>query len=138
MAEEIITKQTLLRDIETFLSERKEAKGSGWPEVKLEEERQLNAIIHALICLKWEEDVDGDLPIEWETVDRTKYYHPFLHYCKSEYPHKKKTLGDYISLLTHAQMNLSTAQSEVEKISKYVLTLINQDESLKNSVIRKG
>ena len=65
--------------IDTFLAERKESDG-GWPSVKGEEIFDLSDIIFELIESKWSPDADGDSPVEFTLIDRTKYYKgPFLN-----------------------------------------------------------
>lgn len=131
---EEITKEELLSKIDVYLSERKKS-NSGWAPVELEEMRLLNDIIHNLITLKYEEDVDGDLPVEWHAVDRTKCYNPFLHYSDIEYPSKLRTLYDYVNRLRKAEVNLSIAQTEVTKITTYIYSLMHKNDELKNLVI---
>ncbi len=54
-----------------------------------------------------------------------------------EYPHKIKTLSDYVNQLVVAENNLAIAQDEITKITKYIFTLISQDDKLKNLIINK-
>ena len=70
-------KTTLLRHIDRFLAQRKESTG-GYAPVEPEEVQALQDIIHRLIALKYEQDPDGDLPLEATVTDRTRYERP-LH-----------------------------------------------------------
>jgi hypothetical protein len=120
--------------IETFLYEKRFSDGS-WAEVKPEDISVLHKIIQSLLELKFQRDADGDLPIEWALVDRTREYNPFLFYCSMRYPHKLKTLGEYINLLRDAEKNMAIAQAEITKTTAYIFSLIMQDEKLKELTI---
>jgi len=65
-------KKSLLDKLAKFWTEKRKSTG-GWAEVRTEDMRQLADIIYELIERKWERDPDGDLPIEVQIVDRTRF-----------------------------------------------------------------
>ena len=62
-------------DIGNFLERHKGTVGTGYAEVTSEEIRELQTLIYRIIEAKWARDVDGDLPVEFEIIDRTLYWH---------------------------------------------------------------
>jgi hypothetical protein len=64
--------EELSQRIKTFLKERRESDG-GWAPVTDEDMEQFHAVIYALIEAKWGADPDGDRPIDYILIDRTKY-----------------------------------------------------------------
>ena len=59
--------------IDTFLSQRRESDDGGWAPVTPDDMKQLDGILWALIEAKWGKDPDGDRPVEYTLVDRTRY-----------------------------------------------------------------
>lgn len=57
--------------LENFLATRSESEG-GYAPVSSQDERNLHEILNALIAAKFEEDPDGDLPINFVLVNRTR------------------------------------------------------------------
>jgi len=125
---------SFLKKIRKFVEDHRESEG-GWAKVNPKDIFTLDSIIKELLELKYDLDPDGDLPIDWVFVDRTRYYHPFLYHCQMPYPHKLRTLKDYIDQLRHAETNLAKAQAEVTKVTTYLHLLVYQDESLSKLVV---
>jgi hypothetical protein len=126
----------LVKLIADFLVEKKESNG-GYAPVETEEVHTLNVIITRLLEAKYERDPDGALPIDWVLVDRTREYHPFLHYSSMRYAHNLKTLGEFIYQLRDAEKNLAMAQNEMSTLVNYMGVLIHQTSELKELTVNK-
>lgn len=83
--------------IDKFLSERRHSKG-GWAEVRLEDVKALSDIISTLISEKFDKDPDGDLPIEYIIVDRTRFermsFEPVPYHRDAQTPEQKQVILD--------------------------------------------
>lgn len=126
--DEAMPKEQLFEEIESFIADRKLAKNASWPEVKIEEIHIINRLIQALLELKYERDVDGDLPIDWAIVDRTKYYHPFLAFSELKYPHKMMDTDELMSGLRDRSINLSIAEDELKKFTNYIEAIFREQK----------
>jgi hypothetical protein len=73
--------------IDKFLAESRKSDG-GWAPVTERDLGQLYIIVEKIIGMKWGQDPDGDLPIEWKIIDRTRFER--LHYFPVPYEHKAK------------------------------------------------
>ena len=94
--------------IKTFLKERRESNGGGWAPVTDEDMEQFHEVIYALIEAKWGADADGDRPMEYKLIDRTRY--KSLHYFPIPYGHKD---GKREEEFDNAITNLSMAMESV-------------------------
>ena len=74
--------QELTDQIDKFLNEKRQSNG-GWAEVKDGDLSQLSGIIDELITAKFEEDPDGDLPVNYRLCDRNKVR--FISRCTVPY-----------------------------------------------------
>lgn len=111
--EEDVTKgMELLKNIEVFLREKRPSVNAGYSVPTREDIEQLYSIIHQLIELKFEDDPDGDYPIEIKLVDRTKGRMPYF----SEVPYENRDLTGAFE--GHIK-NLRNAVEEVDKIFKH-------------------
>lgn len=79
------TKKLLNILIDEFLAVRRESDG-GYAPVTEKDLEQLDTIIYKLIGMKWAMDPDGDLPIDFKIIDRTRF-EP-MHYDPVPYQHK--------------------------------------------------
>ena len=104
-------KNKLLNQIEKFLSERKKSAG-GWAPVSNDEIKQLYNIINLLIEEKYEEDVDGDLPVEVEVINRHLYQR--MDFRPVPYRHKIETEDDELCYETSIGINLSNAYRDID------------------------
>jgi len=68
--------------IDKFLAEKRVSDG-GWAPVTEQDLRQLCSLMDRIIRMKWGKDPDGDLPIELEVVDRTRFQR--MHYAPVPY-----------------------------------------------------
>ncbi len=119
-------KKSLFSKMEKFLAERRHSSG-GYAEVRIKDMTDLDKIIHELIELKFERDPDGDLPVEFKLVDRTRFepMHfavvPYLGIARCD----SLTLDQKQDILDTHMMNLSIAHdrlSNAHKIMKYERT----------------
>ena len=56
--------------LETY---RESTSGGGWAPVTKEDKEQLNEVLYALLEAKFGRDADGDLPVQFNIVDRNKF-----------------------------------------------------------------
>jgi len=64
----------LIKKITEFLLSPRKSQRGGWADVTQEDVHQLWDIIFRLVELKFQRDADGDLPIEWNLVNRHETY----------------------------------------------------------------
>jgi len=60
--------------VDAFLTDRREGDHNGWAPVEKGDIGHLHEVIDALVTAKWGPDADGDRPVEWALVDRTRYW----------------------------------------------------------------
>ena len=101
---------TLQTMIDKFLSERRHSAG-GWAEVQLQDVKDLCAILSELIKRKFEADPDGDLPIEYTIVDRTRFDR--MRFEPVPYHHKAQNLEEKQTILDAHMYNLNVAHIAV-------------------------
>lgn len=101
-------KEKLHKLIDKFLQEKKKSTG-GYAPVSQEEIDMLFIIISDIIALKYQEDPDGDVPVEFALVDRNQYER--LHYLPVPYFHKADTEKKQLLALELAHMNVEVANS---------------------------
>lgn len=126
--------EDLLQLLNKFLAIQSESHG-GWAPVGEDDVSNLDTIIYEIIKTKYEEDPDGDLPINFIITDRTKY-EPF-NYLNVEYAHKLKTVNDY---LESVDIRISNALSEISRLDRVVRMfrdLARADDKVGNTIINK-
>lgn len=107
-------KNSLVIKLERFLRERRRSSG-GYAEVRPKDMDGLYKIFRELIELKFEKDPDGDLPVEFKLVDRTRFepMHfevvPYLGIARCE----SLTLDQKQDILDTHMMNLSIAHDRL-------------------------
>lgn len=118
--------------IEQFLEDRREydrdqffLRKGPWPPVEREDLHQLAEIINELIKLKWECDDDGDLPIQFDLLDRNKYQ--VSHYFKVPKWFDLETKEEMWPSLYAANTNVAIAQEELDRVVK-VMQMLDHDE----------
>lgn len=72
------SRDILLERIHSWLDQERQSTG-GWAEITDDDISELWHIIDELIHLKCQKDPDGDVPIEFTLVDRTKYERMHFH-----------------------------------------------------------
>ena len=103
--------------IESFLGKKSKSQG-GFAPVGEKDLEELSEILRGLIKAKYEEDPDGDLPVSYELIDRTRFEN--THWCRI--PHAKDDAeNDLMHLCTSlraATANLSIAQGQVDRVQR--------------------
>lgn len=112
----MIRKEKLLERISKFLEERKESDCDGWAPVAFEEMKDLCGIVEDMIRMKWEADADGDVPVEFDLVDRTRFERS--HFRPQPYEHKAETLDAKDDCLDIALLNMHMAVDKVNTLWK--------------------
>lgn len=108
----------LANKIEDFLYERSLSDG-GYAPVGKQDLEKLAEIISLIMEAKYEADPDGDLPVNFELFDRTKYRRDHF----SPLPHLHHVEGDVKTLmraLRLATSNLETAQDQVKSVTRQI------------------
>ena len=96
--------------LDAFLSERRKSTG-GWAKLTPEDVPDLQEIIHDIVKVKCEPAPDGDYPINFIVIDRTKF-EP-MHFTPVEYNHSTEKEKRQKILDRHL-FNLSIAMKRVE------------------------
>ena len=102
----------LQKAIDQFLAERREGDG-GYAPVTNEDVASLHRILSLLVEAKFEADPDGDRPIDWNIIDRTKYWP--MHFTQVGYSHKAKTDEDWQRIMDANLINLSIALEDMRQ-----------------------
>lgn len=106
----------VLAEVEKFLKDRRPGVDSGYAPVKDGDVNELGCILQRLIEFKWDSDVDGDYPINWKLIDRTKFEPmyffevPYDHYC-STHEQRQRRLDNLIT-------NVNMAVRDLERWSR--------------------
>lgn len=100
----------LLARVEEFGRERVPSTG-GWAPVKPEEVSELAGILNDVIAAKYDPDPDGDLPINFQLVDRTRFER--AHFFLIPYTHGAKTPAEYDAAIDEAMGNLKMAADKL-------------------------
>lgn len=99
--------------IDRFLEDHRESDG-GYAKITTEDIHLLYEIVRELIELKCDEDPDGDLPIEFEIVNRRT--HESMHY--GQVPYRDGTDDQdpipFIEMVRILQMNLNIAANRLD------------------------
>lgn len=112
---------SLNQKIEDFLATRSKSDG-GFAPVGEKDIELLGGILHGLIKAKYQKDPDGDLPVSFQLVDRTRYqgsyFSPVPHL-----PHGHDECVDMEALLRVLRIsngNLATAQDQVNRAMRAI------------------
>lgn len=109
-------KSELNKDIELFLSERRESEQGGFSLVTDKDRDIFGDIINKLIMLKWESDADNDFPIEFKMIDRTRFQR--MHYMQVPYLPIVPTLRELLKARRIIDVNLDIAFSAKQNLEK--------------------
>ncbi len=93
-----------------FLKDKRDSDG-GWAEVTEIDMLLLNGIVEQLIAEKFQEDPDGDLPVEYKLINRTT--HQRMHFLPLKNLDFDDGLKALIAQVKDAQVNLSIATDQV-------------------------
>ena len=107
--------KALLKDVESFIERQSLCdENSGWPKVDAKDWVVLSLIIGRLIALKWQDDCDGDRPVEFKLRDRTKYESGWE--LALPYLHKAKTEAEEQEILSRAMTNAHSAMERLNRL----------------------
>ena len=106
---------TLQTMIDKFLSGRRHSSG-GWAEVRLEDIKALCDILSMLIKKKFAPDPDGDVPVEYLLVDRTRFER--VSFEPVPYHHKAQSPGEKQEILDAHLFNLDVAHEAVIRMHR--------------------
>jgi hypothetical protein len=122
--------KALLDGVEKFIRNRRPRVDSGYAPVKDGDITELSMILQAIIEAKWDADVDGDYPINWKFIDRTKC-EP-MHFRAVPYKHECKTLEEAQCVLDALLTNVNVAVHNLEiwsRVQRDVRTLQDKREA---------
>lgn len=109
--------KALLQRVEEFARTRTPAgDGGGWAPVTPAEMAELSEILGALLACKYEPDADGDLPVNFHLVDRTRYGR--TSFFSIPYSHKFKTPEEYDEVIDLAAGNVRMAMDQLDVLLK--------------------
>jgi hypothetical protein len=107
--------------IDKFLAERRVSDG-GYAPATEDDINLLYQVVDSLLLEKWQEDLDGDLPVDIKIVNR--HTHERMYYRPVPYLHKCKTQRDFLDHINTVMGNLSSAAERARSIanttSKYM------------------
>ena len=111
--------------ITTFLAEERKSEGS-WAPVTDEDMDGLHDIIERLIELKFEEDCDGDHPVEWKLINRTTHHR--MHYRPLRYDHHiedhemtpRERIDAELNLHQAVTLNFNIATQDMERYHRHI------------------
>ena len=132
MDDEVLTPKELVALIEKFLAERTESEDSGYAKVTYEDMKHLSNIVYKVIEAKWGRDADGDLPVNYDLIDRTRYQR--LWWTKVPYHHKDAVghVKAVIDNLAYASEMSRRIQDVIHYFNKEVRSMVeyvaNQDD----------
>lgn len=104
--------------IERFLEEKRKSNHGEYAEVTLEDMQNFLNVIDLLMSAKWEEDADGDYPIDIHLTNR--HTHQRSHYMNVPYLHKCKTKSDFDEYIRRVMANASLAGEEVRSGASWI------------------
>ena len=101
--------------IRCYLNERRESHG-GYAEIEPQDITNLGYIVQKIVELKCEKDPDGDLPIEFVIVDRTKErkFHPVTVPYETEGDDPLKRGGKIDSLISGISSSIQEIENDLD------------------------
>jgi hypothetical protein len=109
--------EALHKMVDDFLSERRASDG-GWAKVTDADVRDLEGIVRALIEAKCEEDLDGDIPLQFVLVNRLKtealHFRPLPYHAFQD---KGARQADGATKLRAEMNRFNAAMSNIEQAS---------------------
>lgn len=116
----------LLERVETFAAtQTPSSPGGGWAPVADGEISELAGILHDLIACRYQTDADGDTPINFHLIDRTKYEPS--HFFPIPYTHRAKTSAEYERALDLAMGNVNVATSRLDVLHRCRRELLRRE-----------
>jgi hypothetical protein len=103
--------------IEAFLAEKSKSEG-GFAPVGQKDMEQLSSLLEALLAAKYEKDPDGDLPVSFQLVDRTRFENTHFWMIPHAKDEAENDLSHIRSRLRAACANLSIAQGQIDRVQR--------------------
>jgi len=111
-----VSRQGLTKMLDAYLKEQRRAEGGDYAQPVGKDIDLLCSIVNSLIELKFEPDSDGDYPINFTIVNRTKYGP--LHFVPVPYEHEAVTPQQKREVLRAIHVNYHIAHSAVDTYLK--------------------
>jgi len=136
MNEEEQAKSTARCAVSDFLEKPRSVSDGGWAPVSEEDFKELGDVIHDLIRARWGEDPDGDLPVEFDLINRTTHQRqwflpvPYARPCENPIEQAKQDsehLEMVLRNLRHAADALGYGSTD--HIFKFIRGLDASDEA---------
>jgi len=105
------TRQEIHQQLDAFLLDRRKSDG-GYAKITQKDITDLGELLRKIIEEKCEPDPEGNRPIEFKLIDRTRF-EP-MHFVPVAYEHKAENQGDLDEILDDHLLNLSIAMNRVE------------------------
>jgi len=128
--------------LKEFLSEHRESKDSGFAPVTEQDMQQLYELMHAIVTAKWSPDCDGDRPINFDIIDRTRF-EP-MHWAKTPYRHHAECMENRMAanrlledILDSCVTNVRTAAARLDTEIR-VRQYYRREEEKHNATFQKG
>ena len=117
--------------LDKFLADRRKSDG-GYALVEKSDIDLFYRLIYALIEEKWQNDCDGDYPVEVKIINRRT--HERMHYLPVPYLHKCKTEDDFLQYIHAVNCNVGTACGKFDlssgMISQYMAIAVKKDKDI--------
>lgn len=110
--------EPILIGLRKLLVTRSESEDGGYAAVDPVDMGLLIEVVYAVIAAKWDEDVDGDLPVTLRLVDLTRYH--ILSSLPVPYLHKARDPKEFLYIMRIAAGNASQAMKEYQDIQRDV------------------
>lgn len=104
--------------IENFLEEKRKSDHGEYAEVTRQDMENFQYVVQLLIDAKWDEDADGDYPVDVRVTNR--HTHDRSRYLNVPYLHKCKTQSDFDEYIRCVMANSSIAGEEVRSGAAWI------------------
>ncbi len=117
--------KNLTKMLEAFLKKKSESQNGCFAKVGENDLQDLCKIISRILELKYEKDADGDIPVDFRLVDRTRFER--LHYIPVPYEHQAKNDKEHMDILSTLNLNLLIASQGIDRHIR-ILDMIRRDK----------
>lgn len=111
------SRATIDSALDALLAERRKS-DSGWAPVTEDDLKALHRLIKLVLEAKFERDGDGDLPVEYELVNRNT--HERIMVSLMRYPHKTETLQDAMEVARVAYFNVRITTDALDRAMQHL------------------
>ena len=142
----VMIPEQLTKQLEEFLADHRESRGGGgYAPVKQHDMNQLYDVMYSIIAAKWDADCDGDRPINFSIIDRTRFepQHfieiPYRHLVDSTHgPMPEAARQRYLDgILDSCTTNVSIAVSRLDTETR-VRHGYRNDEEKRDATFQQG